>query len=84
MLLIQQRIKAGDFQSLYSPAKEELNMEKDLTKKNCLMDNERYADLINGLIFQGKQVLQAEDLLDMDSQTGIWSKFGVRGKWQRN
>ena len=30
MLLIQQRIKAGDFQSLYSPAKEELNMEKDL------------------------------------------------------
>jgi len=66
-----------------SPAKEELNMEKDLTKKSCLSDNERYADLINGLIFRGRQLLRAEDLIDMDSQTGMWSKSILSGKRQR-
>ena len=44
-------------------------MEKDLTKKRCLSDNRRYADLINGFIFQGQQVLQETDLTEMDSQT---------------
>ncbi|MBE5883503.1 MAG: transposase [Lachnospiraceae bacterium] len=58
-------------------------MEKDLTKKSCLSDNERYADLINGLIFRGRQLLRAEDLIDMDSQTGMWSKSILSGKRQR-
>ncbi len=58
-------------------------MEKDLTKKSCLADKERYADLINGLIFQGRQQLRADDLTDMDSQTGMWSKTFRRGKGQR-
>lgn len=44
-------------------------MEKDLTKKRCLSDNERYADLINGFLFGGQQMVQACDLQDMDSQS---------------
>lgn len=51
--------------------REEQNMDKDLTKERCLADNERYADLINGTVFQGKQLLHADDLQDMDSQ--VWS-----------
>lgn len=58
-------------------------MNKDVTKKSCLSDNERYADLINGTIFQGKQMVHASDLTDMDSQTGMWSRKFSRGKWQR-
>ena len=58
-------------------------MEKDVTKKSCLSDNERYADLINGLIFQGRQLVQAGDLTDMDSQTGMWGRSFLHGKWQR-
>ena len=38
-----------------SPVKEEKNMEKDLVEKRCLSDNRRYADLINGFVFQGNR-----------------------------
>lgn len=43
-------------------------MELDLSKKNCLADNERYADLINGLLLDGKQQVKPEELQDMDTQ----------------
>ena len=42
-------------------------MIKDLTTKRCLSDNERYADLINGAVFGGRQLLQPQDLTDRDS-----------------
>ena len=42
-------------------------MIKDLTTKRCLSDNERYADLINGAVFGGRQLLQPQDLADRDS-----------------
>ena len=42
-------------------------MAKDLTTKRCLSDNERYADLINGAVFRGRQLLKAQDLTDRDS-----------------
>lgn len=44
-------------------------MEKDLSKKRCLADNERYADLINGLLLGGKQRVHSCDLQEMDAQT---------------
>lgn len=44
-------------------------MEKDLSKKRCLADNERYADLINGLLLGGKQKVRSCDLQEMDAQT---------------
>jgi len=70
MLLISNRDKSRRlFED--SSCEEEQNMEKDLTKKRCLADNERYADIINGIVFQGKQLLRAEDLTELDSQ--VWS-----------
>lgn len=44
-------------------------MVKDLTEKRCLSDNERYADLINGAVFGGRQLLRPQGLEDRDSQT---------------
>lgn len=34
-------------------------MVKDLTKKRCLSDNERYADLVNGTVFGGRLQMHA-------------------------
>ena len=46
-------------------------MEKDVSKKNCLADRERYADLINGLLLDGKQLVKPDDLREMDSRTSL-------------
>lgn len=43
-------------------------MEEDLTAKNCLSVDARYADLVNGLLLGGEQVLSASDLHELDSQ----------------
>ena len=43
---------------------------KDLQKKGYLYDPARFADLINGVVCAGRQVLAAEDLTELDSQTG--------------
>ena len=57
-------LKAGVFRRLLQRRK---NMIKDLTTKRCLSDNERYADLINGAVFGGRQLLKPQDLTDEDS-----------------
>ena len=48
-----------------SCTQEEKNMEKDLQRKKYLYDTERFADLINGTVCQGKQLVAAKDLSDM-------------------
>ena len=50
-------------------------MEKDVVQIRYLSDNERYADLINGIVFGGRQIVQGNDLKEMDSQTGFWRAF---------
>ena len=45
---------------------EETSLEKDLRKKKYLYDTERFADLINGTVCHGKQLVKAMDLSDMD------------------
>ncbi|MED9903089.1 MAG: transposase [Lachnospiraceae bacterium] len=47
-------------------------MEKDFLLKRYLADNERYADLLNGIGFAGKQIVTADDLQELDTQTGFW------------
>ena len=47
-------------------------MEKDFLQKRYLSDNERYADLINGFLFAGRQVVLAGHLTELDTQTGDW------------
>ncbi len=44
-------------------------------------DNERYADLINGIGFGGRTVIKAEDLSDRDTKTGYHKNTrAVKGK----
>lgn len=45
-------------------------MVKDLQKKGYLYASERFADLINGVVCGGKEILRPSDLTEMDSQTG--------------
>jgi len=40
---------------------------KDIGLKEYLSDARRYADLWNGSVFQGKQILKAEELIEADS-----------------
>lgn len=51
-------------------------MDKDLVVKECLSVDERYADLVNGLLLGGEQRIKPSDLQELDSQQ--WSK--ERGK----
>ena len=51
-------------------------MEEDLTAKNCLSMDERYADLVNALLLEGEQVISASDLQELDSQQ--WSRQGKK------
>lgn len=46
-----------------------------------LSDDERYADLINGVTFGGRQVVFAENLSDRDTKTGYYQNTrAVKGK----
>ena len=54
---------------------------EDELLKCYLSDDERYADLINGVSFGGRQVVRAEDLSDRDTQTGYHKNTRtVKGK----
>ena len=43
----------------------------DIAVKNWLNDNERFADLFNGVVFGGRQVVRSEELESMDRETDI-------------
>ncbi len=47
-------------------------MRKDELHVRYLSVPYRFADLINGVVFKGKQVILAADLDEYDTQTGIW------------
>ena len=51
-------------------------MDKDLVAKECLSVDERYADLVNGLLLNGEQRILPTDLQEMDSEqrTKFWKK----------
>ena len=46
-------------------------MEKDISWKQFLSDDSRYADLINGLGCGGRQAVAETDLYEADTQTGL-------------
>ena len=54
-------------------------MENDVLTKEFFSDDARYADLINGLGCDGKQIVRKEDLQELDTQTGVW-KTAFQGK----
>ena len=49
---------------------------KDLQKKGYFHDPKRFADLINGVVCAGRPVITADDLTELDSQTG---QFAIAG-----
>ena len=65
-----------------SPAEWRHRMKNDVLTKEFFSDDERYADLINGLGCDGKQIVRKEDLQELDTQTGIW-KSSFQGKNRR-
>ena len=50
-------------------------MEKDIFLKRFFSDNERYADLINGIGCNGEQIICEDDLQELDSNSGIWNTY---------
>lgn len=58
-------------------------MEKDLQKKGYFYDPERFADLINGVVCSGRQILLPSDLIDMDSQTGQFNASAGQDKQRK-
>lgn len=55
-------------------------MVHDITWKDYFSDDERYADLINGLGCGGRQVVTKDDIQELDTQTGL----GRESKFIRN
>lgn len=55
-------------------------MEHDLIAARFLSDNERYADLLNGIGFGGENIISAEDLSDLDSRGGLWQTKKAGGR----
>ena len=74
MLLIQQIQKQGFSQTLLRNTQEELNMAQDVTWKSYFSDDERYADIINGIGCGGKQLIAKDDLQELDTQTWFLRK----------
>lgn len=54
-------------------------MKRDVLGKTFFSDDERYADLINGLGCGGEQVVTEDDLQELDSQVLTW-KMDIQGK----
>lgn len=53
--------------------------QKDISLVRYFEDRERYADLINGFVFQGKQIVSGEDVQEMDSRvTGVFGRLKHR------
>lgn len=46
-------------------------MEHDMGWKEYLSDDERYADIINGIACNGRQIVTKDDLQEADTQTGF-------------
>ena len=44
---------------------------KDISVKLWLKDNRRFADLFNGVCFDGKQVIKPEELEDLDGESSF-------------
>ena len=58
--------------------------QKDISLARYFEDDSRYADLINGFIFGGKQVVSGNDIQDLDSRvTGLMSKIKKGFKVQK-
>ena len=44
---------------------------KDISVKTWFKDNRRFADLFNGVCFEGKQVINPDDLVELDGESDL-------------
>lgn len=58
-------------------------MEKDVSWKEYFQDDERYADVINGIGCGGLQLVAGENLQEADTQTILGKMFGFAGRGKR-
>lgn len=56
-------------------------MEKDFLLKRYLADNERYADLLNGIGFAGKQIVTADDLQELVLKIRLLYPLRMQRNW---
>lgn len=52
-------------------AKEKQKLSPDIVLKNYWNNNEQFADLFNGALFHGEQIIKADELLDVDTEESI-------------
>lgn len=76
MLEIKSREDSGGHRSLSGKR----GCMTDVLLKEFLSDNERFADVVNGLGCEGQSFIKADDLVEMDSQTGLWKREINRNK----
>ena len=47
----------------------------DIIMKNFWKNNERFADIFNAYLFQGKQIIKSEELTEVDTDISSLIKF---------
>lgn len=57
-------------------------MVRDIEWKGFFSDDERYADIINGIACQGRQMVTKTDLQELDTQTGFLRRVKFIRQWQ--
>ncbi len=58
-------------------------MKKDVSWKEYFQDDERYADVINGIGCDGLQLVAGENLQEADTQTILGKMYGLAGRGKR-
>lgn len=58
-------------------------MEKDFTSSSFFSDNERYADIINGIGCEGVPFVKGKDLQELDTKINLGSFRGHGHSWKR-
>lgn len=75
-MLLFQNLKAGVFGEVLLRTQGELNMVQDSGWKSYFSNDARYADVINAFGCNGEQVVTADDLQELDTQTGFIKELG--------
>lgn len=57
-------------------------MGQDIEWKSFFADDKRYADIINGIAFQGQQIVAESDLYEADTQSGFSRGTNFIRKWR--
>ena len=51
--------------------KKKQKLSPDVVLKNYWQNNEQFADLFNGVLFDGEQIIKAEELEDVDTEESV-------------